>query len=239
MGEEERGRIVCVARSPGVASGIALENFGARLVSGSSTHSELPLSSTPSLRVPSPSFLPFHFPDLYLYTCLCLREPSQTVSMTRADIRALFAIVSSSKTIRISTLTLDKRLSAQFLPRLYFQLSPRGGTPFFLFFPAFLKSRIVSGFSFRFQRLPPFSLSLFPLLFQSVHEIYIYIYTRLEPSHRRFMNSVVKAPLSEHGGAVAPFVGYVQFVSFSQFANTPFTLLLARTHSYLHVHAIV
>ncbi|PBC29917.1 UDP-glucuronosyltransferase [Apis cerana cerana] len=29
------------------------------------------------------------------------------------------------------------------------------------------------------------------------------------PSHRRFMNSVVKAPLSEHGGAVAPFVGYV------------------------------
>lgn len=238
MGEEERGRIVCVARSPGVASGIALENFGARLVSGSSTHSELPLSSTPSPRVPSPSFLPFHFPDLYLYTCLCLREPSQTVSMTRADIRALFAIVSSSKTIRISTLTLDKRLSAQFLPRLYFQLSPRGRDAFLPFLPRISKIPDCIRIFFSFSTSSPFlSLSLSFVI--PIGARYIYIYTRLEPSHRRFMNSVVKAPLSEHGGTVAPFVGYVQFVSFSQFANTPFTLLLARTHSYLHVHAIV
>lgn len=43
------------------------------------------------------------------------------------------------------------------------------------------------------------------------------------------MNSVVKAPLSEHGGAVAPFVGYVQFVSFSQFANTLHPSLGAHT----------
>lgn len=234
MGEEERGRIVRVARSPGVASGIALENFGARLVSGSSTHSELPLSSTPSPRVPSPSFLPFHFPDLYLYTRLCLREPSQTVSMTRADIRALFATVSSSKTIRISTLTLDKRLSAQFLPRLYFQLSPRGRDAFLPFLPRISKIPDCIRIFFSFS---PFSLSLSFLCYSNRCTIYIYI--RLEPSHRRFMNSVVKAPLSEHGGAVAPFVGYVQFVSFSQFANTRFTLLLARTHSYLHVHAIV
>ena len=177
VGEEERGRIVCVARSPGVASGIALENFGARLVSGSSTHSELPLSSTPSPRVPSPSFLPFHFPDLYLYTCLCLREPSQTVSMTRADIRALFAIVSSSKTIRISTLTLDKRLSAQFLPRLYFQLSPRGRDAFLPFLPRISKIPDCIRIFFSFSTSSPFlSLSLFPLLFQSVHDIYIYIH---------------------------------------------------------------
>lgn len=176
MGEEERGRIVCVARSPGVASGIALENFGARLVSGSSTHSELPLSSTPSPRVPSPSFLPFHFPDLYLYTCLCLREPSQTVSMTRADIRALFAIVSSSKTIRISTLTLDKRLSAQFLPRLYFQLSPRGRDAFLPFLPRISKIPDCIRIFFSFSTSFPFlSLSLSFVI--PIGARYIYIYT--------------------------------------------------------------
>lgn len=178
MGEEERGRIVCVARSPGVASGIALENFGARLVSGSSTHSELPLSSTPSPRVPSPSFLPFHFPDLYLYTCLCLREPSQTVSMTRADIRALFAIVSSSKTIRISTLTLDKRLSAQFLPRLYFQLSPRGRDAFLPFLPRISKIPDCIRIFFSFSTSSPFlSLSLSFVIPIGARYIYIYIYT--------------------------------------------------------------
>lgn len=153
--------------------------------------------------------------------------------MTRADIRALFAIVSSSKTIRISTLTLDKRLSAQFLPRLYFQLSPRGRDAFL---PRISKIPDCIRIFFSFSTSSPFlSLSLSFVIPIGPR----YIYTRLEPSHRRFMNSVVKAPLSEHGGAVAPFVGYVQFVSFSQFANTPFTLLLARTHSYLHVHAIV
>lgn len=179
-----------------------------------------------------PSFLPFHFPDLYLYTCLYSTESddiddSRETGYTRI-IRYRFIFQDCTHI----SLTFDKRLSAQFLLRSFvFSTFPsRRGDAFLSFLPHISKTpdciRIFFSFSTSSSacRPPPLSLSL-----SFVIPIGTYIYIRLEPSHRRFMNSVVKAPLSEHGGAVAPFVSYAQFVSFSQFA--PFTLLLCTRSS--------
>lgn len=228
---------MCVARSPGVASGIALENFGARLVSGSSTHSELPLSSTPPSTCASSSLPSFPFiSQICIYTRV-YTQPSRMISNDIDDSRE----TGYTRIIRYRfifqdcthiSLTFDKRLSAQFLLRSFvFSTFPsRRGDAFLSFLPHISKTpdciRIFFSFSTSSSacRPPPLSLSL-----SFVIPIGTYIYIRLEPSHRRFMNSVVKAPLSEHGGAVAPFVSYAQFVSFSQFA--PFTLLLCTRSS--------